>query len=175
MPESCWSGLIEPGASHWLSEECRDRNIEYSIGYAIDERVRNALLLVQEQDWAPAVDTNAKPRPGAEFVELTDLVNLAAWPTGTRLIVRRERPHPGAQLTLFDTIEGRRHTAFITDTADIAGLELRQRQRARADNVIRDTKACGLANLPFDDIVNNDTWKRLCFAANDLLAWAHDT
>jgi len=96
-------------------------------------------------------------------VEITGLVDLTAWPDGTRLIVRRERPHPGAQLTLFDTIEGMRHTAFITDTpgADIAGLELRHRQRARAENVIRDTKACGLANLPFDCVVNND-----------LLAWA---
>jgi hypothetical protein len=102
-------------------------------------------------------------------------VNLDAWPTGTRLIVRRERPHPGAQLSLFDTVDGFRHTACITNTAgyDIAALELRQRQRARAENVIRDAKATGLANLPFDDIVNNDVWMQLCFTANDLLAWAN--
>jgi len=162
------------GASHWLAEQIRDRNAEFSIGYAIDQRVRDALVLVQEEDWIPAVDVDGTPRPGAQVVELTGLVNLDAWPEHTRLIVRRERPHPGAQLTLFDTIEGRRHIAFITDTTgdDIADLELRQRQRARAENVIRDTKACGLANLPFDCIVNNDTWMRLCFAANDLLAWA---
>ncbi len=88
--------------------------------------------------------------------------------------MRRETPHPGAQLTLFDTIEGKRHTAFITDQTDddIAALELFQRRRARAENVIRDTKACGLANLPFDDIVNNETWMQLCFAAHDLLTWA---
>lgn len=113
-------------------------------------------------------------RPGAEVVELTDHVNLDAWPNGTRLIVRRETPHPGAQLTLFDTIEGKRHTAFITDDTDddIAGLELFQRRRARAENVIRDTKACGLANLPFDCVVNNETWMNLCFAAHDLITWA---
>ena len=94
------------------------------------------------------------------MVELTELVELDGWPDGTRLIVRRERPHPGAQLSLFDTIEGMRHTAFITNQtgADIAQLELRQRQRARAENVIRDAKATGLANLPFDDIVNNQVW-----------------
>ena len=87
--------------------------------------------------------------------------------------MRRERPHPGAQLSLFDTVEGFRHTAFITNQtdADVAALELRQRQRARAENVIRDAKATGLANLPFDDIVNNDAWMQLCFTANDLLAW----
>jgi len=162
------------GLSHWLADEIRARNARFSIGYPIDGRIRDALSLVQEEDWSPAIDASGKPRPGAQVVELTDLVDLDAWPAGTRLIVRRERPHPGAQLSLFDTIEGRRHTAFITDTPgpDIAGLELRHRQRARAENVIRSTKACGLANLPFDCVVNNDTWMRLCFAANDLLAWA---
>lgn len=85
-----------------------------------------------------------------------------------------KRPHPGAQLSLFDTIEGFRHTAFITNQTsyDVAALELQQRQRARAENVIRDTKACGLANLPFDDVVSNEVWMNLCFAANDLLSWA---
>ncbi len=162
------------GASHWFTEEIRARNAEFSIGHPIDHRLRDALGLVQEEAWNQAIDGDGRPRPGAQVVEITGLVDLTAWPVGTRLVVRRERPHPGAQLTLFDTIEGMRHTAFITDTSgpDIAGLELRHRQRARAENVIRDTKACGLANLPFDCIVNNDTWMRLCLAANDLLAWA---
>ncbi len=162
------------GASHWFTEEIRARNAQFSIGHPIDQRVRDALGLVQEEAWTQAVDGDGRLRPGAQVVEITGLVDLDAWPDGTRLIVRRERPHPGAQLTLFDTIEGMRHTAFITDTPgpDIAGLELRHRQRARAENVIRDTKACGLANLPFDCVVNNDTWMRLCCAANDLLAWA---
>ncbi|MGE0305185.1 MAG: IS1380 family transposase [Microbacteriaceae bacterium] len=162
------------GASHWLAEECVDRNIEFSLGYQIDQRVRDGVMCVPTGCWHPAVDTDGTRRDGAEIVELTDFVNLDAWPDGTRLIVRREHPHPGAQLSLFDTIEGFRHTAFITNTRgyNIAALECRQRQRARAENVIRDAKATGLANLPFDDIVNNDVWMQLCFTANDLLAWA---
>jgi hypothetical protein len=165
------------GASHWFAEECRARNIGYTLGYYIDHRVRDALLLVQEEAWEPAIDTGGQPREDAQIIEVTDLVNLDAWPAGTRLIVRRERPHPGAQLSLFDTIEGFRHTVFITDTPgnDIAGLELRQRQRARAEQVIRDTKACGLANLPFDDTADNDAWLQLVICANDLLAWARRT
>jgi hypothetical protein len=161
------------GASHWFSEECRLANIEYSLGYWVDHRVRDAVLLTQEEDWQPAVEPDGKRRDGAQVIELTALVNLGDWPDGTRLIVRREDPHPGAQLSLFDTVEGKRHTAFITDTTsdDIAALELRHRQRGRAERVVRDVKACGLANLPFDCIVNNDTWMRLCFTANDLLAW----
>jgi len=162
------------GASHWLTEECRDRNLGFSIGYAIDGRVRDALVCVPDDCWSPARDGNGDARDGAQVIEITGLVDLDSWPDGTRLIVRRERPHPGAQLTLFDTIEGMRHTAFITDQtdADIAGLELAQRQRARAEAVIRDTKACGLANLPFDDVVSNDVWMQLCFTAHDLLSWA---
>jgi len=162
------------GASHWLTEECRDRNLGFSIGHPIDGRVRDGLLCVPDDCWTPARDGNGDARDGAEVVEITGLVDLDAWPAGTRLIVRRERPHPGAQLTLFDTIEGLRHTAFITDQtdADIAGLELAQRQRARAEAVIRDTKACGLANLPFDDVVANDVWMQLTFTARDLMSWA---
>jgi len=162
------------GASHWFAEECVDRNLDYSFGFHIDHRVRDGVMMIPTGCWHPAIDIGGARRDGAEVVELTDFVDLTAWPTGTRLIVRRERPHPGAQLTLFDTIEGFRHTAFITNqtSADVAALELQQRQRARAENVTRDTKACGLANLPFDDIVNNDVWMNLCFAANDLLSWA---
>lgn len=162
------------GTSHWLVEACRDRNIGFSLGFQITSRVRDAITCTHDDDWVPAVDGNGCPRPGAQVTELTESMDMTAWPTGTRVIVRRERPHPGAQLTLFDTIEGMRHTAFITDLDDddIAGLELFQRQRARAENVIRDTKACGLANLPFDCVVNNDVWMQLCFTAHDLLVWA---
>jgi hypothetical protein len=162
------------GASHWFAAECIDRNLDYSFGFSIDHRVRDGVLCVPTGCWHPAIDAGGARRDGAEVVELTDFVDLAGWPDGTRLIVRRERPHPGAQLTLFDTIEGFRHTAFITNQTshDVAALELQQRQRARAENVIRDAKACGLANLPFDDVVNNEVWMTLCFAAHDLLAWA---
>lgn len=162
------------GASHWFAEECRDRNISFSLGYWINSQVRDALLLTQEEDWEPARDANGALRPGAQVTEITHLVNLDAWPEDTRLIVRRERPHPGAQLSLFDTIEGLRHTAFITDTTgtDLAALDLRHRQRGRAEQIIRDTKACGLAKVPFESATNNDRWMQLTFCANDLLCWA---
>lgn len=162
------------GASHWFAEECVGRNIEFSLGYQIDDRVRDGVVCVPTGCWQPAINADGTRRDGAWVVEITSLVNMSSWPAGTRLIVRRERPHPGAQLSLFDTIDGHRHTAFITNQpgADICALELRHRQRARAENVIRDAKACGLANLPFDDIVNNDVWMQLCLTANDLLGWA---
>ena len=82
------------GASHWFAEECRVRNIGFSLGYWIDGRVRDALLLVQEEDWEPAREAGGQIRDGAQVVEITGLVNLDAWPAGTRLIVRREHPIP---------------------------------------------------------------------------------
>lgn len=163
-------------ASHWLTEECANRNLDFSVGYRVTETVRDALHLTQEEHWQPATNAAGRRRPGAQVVELTHLMNLADWPAGTRLICRRERPHPGAQLSLFDDIEGFRHTCFLTNQhGDPHLLEARHRARGAAESVIRDTKACGLANLPFDGAADNDTWMQLTFAARNLLAWAQHT
>ena len=174
------SGLVRAdaaGASHWLAEECRDRNLTFSVGFFCDGRVRDALLWCQEEDWTPAVEAGGRRRAGAYVIELTGLVNLSGWPTGTRLICRRERPHPGAQLSLFDDHEGWRHTCFLTDQTDrdIAALECRHRQRGRAETVIRDVKACGLDTMPSNDVVNNELWAQLAACALNLCAWTRQT
>ena len=86
----------------------------FSVGVAITEPVREAIR--HATDWIPAIDTDGEPRDGAEICEITGLVPADGYPEGTRFIVRRERPHPGAQLSLFDTIEGMRHKVMATDT-----------------------------------------------------------
>ena len=75
-----------------------------------------------------AYDAEQSPRDGAWVVELTGLLDLSGWPAGMRVIVRKERPHPGAQLRFTDT-DGLRLTAFITNTCgrQLADLELRHR------------------------------------------------
>ncbi len=65
----------------------------------------------------PAIDQDGEPRDGAWVTELTGRVNLPDWPEGTRLICRRERPHPGAQLSFTD-LDGHRFQCFITDQSD---------------------------------------------------------
>ncbi len=87
--------------------------------------------------------------------------------------MRRERPHPGAQFCVFDA-EGHRHTAFITDQGakDIAALELRHRQRARAEDEIRCGKETGMRNMPFAAFEHNQVWLELSLIAQDLLSWA---
>jgi hypothetical protein len=82
------------GATHWFAEHCRTRTCQFSFGYPITGHVRDALLLVDEWDWEPALNADGEDRTGAWVVELTDLVDLSAWPDRTRLLVRRERPHP---------------------------------------------------------------------------------
>ena len=127
--------------------------------------------------WYPAIDSSGELRDGAWVAEATTLVNLSTWPAGTRLVLRKERPHPGAQLRFTD-IDGMRITAFITDTApaevpgQLAGLELRHRQHARVEDRIREAKAAGLANLPCHSFNANAAWLEIVLAAADLVAWA---
>jgi hypothetical protein len=85
--------------------------------------------------------------------ELTELVDLSAWPPGTRLILRKERPHPGAQLRITDH-NGMRITGLLTNTPpggagrQLADLELRHRRHARVEDRIRAGKDTGIRNLP---------------------------
>lgn len=111
--------------------------------------VADAVLAVPECAWTPAYDIDGDPRRGAWVAEITDLIDLHRWPAGSRLIIRRERPHPGAQPRLTDA-DGHRFTAFLTDTSggQLADLEVRHRCDARVEDRIRCGKATGLRNLP---------------------------
>ena len=126
--------------------------------------------------WYPAMQADGGIRDGAWVAEATDLVDLSKWPAGTRLILRKERPHPGAQLRFTDA-DGHRVTGFLTDTPNgviagqLAGLELRHRQHARVEDRIRQAKATGLANLPFNSFDANAAWLEIIMAATDLIAW----
>lgn len=125
--------------------------------------------------WTSAYDGHGHPREGAQVAELTGLLpglTDAGWPAGMRVIARRERPHPGAQLRLTDR-DGWRITLFATNTAggQLADLELRHRQRARAKDRIRGLKDSGLRNLPLHDLAQNRIWLELVLLAADLLGW----
>jgi hypothetical protein len=161
------------GATHRFVKALAEANICFSIGFPIAGQVKDALLLAQEEDWVPAVETDGSIRPGAWVTELTDLVNLKDWPGGARIICRRENPHPGAQLTLFDISAEFRHTCFITSTqgVDRRALELRQRGHARVEDRVRTWKDCGLKNLPFDGFARNQAWVAASLVAGSLLAW----
>ena len=165
------------GATHTFADACRTAGVGFSFGYPVDWRVQDAVDTLNLADaWYPAIDTDGGIRDGAWVAEATTLVNLNSWPPGTRLILRRERPHPGAQLRFTDA-DGMRVTAFITDTepgaipGQVAGLELRHRQHARVEDRIRELKATGLRNLPCHSFWANAAWLEIALAAADLVTW----
>ncbi|MET7719182.1 IS1380 family transposase, partial [Streptomyces sp. NPDC005407] len=153
----------------WLAK--RGRWLSYSVGMTITDTAHQAVLKVPASAWTPAVEPGGEIRDGAWVAELDGDV-LAGWPRGMRLIVRKERPHPGAQLRFTDA-DGQRLTCFATNTTDvpIASLELRHRQRARAEDRIRNARATGLRNLPLHETAQNQIWLEIVQLALDLLAW----
>ena len=160
------------GASHELLDWCREGRIRYSVGYDLTLAVRAAILTTRDQDWVCALDQDGSERPNGQVTEITDHLDLQGWPARSRVIVRRERAHPGAQLTFTD-LDGHRFQAILTDQPgnDIAALERHHRGRARVEDHIRNDKDTGLRNLPFRDFEHNRVWLALVALAHDLLAW----
>ena len=151
-----------------------DLNLQYSVGFYGMPPIVEALSKVPRQAWRAALDGDGAPREGAQVAELTRYLptTLRGWPPGMRVIARRERPHPGAQLRLTDD-NGWRITCFATNTRgwSIADLEVRHRQRARAEDRIRNLKDTGLTNLPFHGFAQNQIWLEITLLAADLLVW----
>jgi hypothetical protein len=153
-----------------------DLGLDYSVGFYGMPPVVEALNHVPRQAWRAAIDSDGLPREGAQVAELTAYLpaTLRGWPAGMRVIARRERPHPGAQLRLTDH-EGWRITCFATNTRGpgwtLAALEVRHRQRARAEDRIRGLKDTGLRNLPLHGFAQNQIWLEIITLAADLLAW----
>jgi hypothetical protein len=160
------------GATHELADHCHEGNMRFSFGYELTESVRAAILEIPEDAWVPALDQDGSERDNGEVAEITDRVDLSCWPRGSRLIVRRERPHPGAQLSFTDH-DGYRFQAILTDQTDqnIAVLERRHRQRARVEDRIRDDKDTGLAKFPFKEFALNEVWLEIVMLTHDLIVW----
>jgi hypothetical protein len=160
------------GATHGFVDYCREGNMRFSVGYELTGQVRTAILEIPEDAWVPALDQDGTTRKNGEVCEITDRVDLASWPDGTRLIIRRERPHPGAQLSFSDH-DGYRFQAILTDQPDpdIAVLECRHRQHAHVEDRIRDDKDTGLSKFPFKKFALNEVWLEIVMLAHDLIVW----
>jgi hypothetical protein len=148
----------------------------FSVGVAITEPVRDAISMAT--GWIPTLDADGDLRDGAQIDEITGLLPAdlrGNYPEGTRFIVRRENPHPGAQLSLFDTIEGMRHQVMATDTpvggGSIQFLEARHRGHARVEDRIRTGKDTGFGRFPSRVFAINAAWLELALTGIDLLAW----
>ena len=158
------------GCTHDFLQAVVDMKLGFSVSMKTSDRLQDAILGVSEDAWAPAVCQDMSERDGAWVTELHNF-DLTGWPEGSRVICRRERPHPGAQLKFTD-LDGHRFQAFMTDqTADPVLLEARHRARARIEDTIRYAKDTGLRNFPFRDLAANAAWLELVLIARDLTAW----
>ncbi|MDQ2896923.1 MAG: IS1380 family transposase [Actinomycetota bacterium] len=177
LPQSALDGEIlarsdSAGASHDFASGCRETRIRFSLGYPINATAREQILNLPEGAWRQAINQDGQPREGAWVTELTGLLDLSSWPSGTRLICRRERPHPGAQLSFTD-LDGHRFQCFITDQPDVevAALEATHRQHAEVEDRVKTLKACGAGQLPFCSFAANAAWFELALLAHDVLTW----
>ncbi|MEZ5085440.1 MAG: IS1380 family transposase [Tessaracoccus sp.] len=157
------------GFLEWLTRH----RLSYSVGYTLPFDTAELYQLIPEKVWTSAYDADGEPRDGADVAEFTGLLDLENWPRGMRVIVRRERPHPGAQLR-FDDVDGYRLTAFATNSrrGQLPDLELRHRRRARCEDRIRIAKDTGLRNLPLKGFGQNKIWCHLVLIASELMAWS---
>jgi hypothetical protein len=154
----------------WLT--ARSRRLGYSVGLTITGDIQDAIGKIPASAWTQAYDGDGEPRHGAWVAEITGMLDLDGWPAGMRVIVRKERPHPGAQLRFTD-IDGHRFTCLATGTkgGQLPDLELRHRRRARCEDRIRCAKDTGLRNLPLKGFAQNQLWCEIVALACELLAW----
>jgi hypothetical protein len=164
------------GCSHAVLDYLHARKLGYSVGFTLPDITPALLDRIPESAWTDAYDAEGQVREGAMVAELTGLLDLTGWPPGMRVIVRKERPHPGAQLRITD-VNGWRVTAFATNTppggpgSQLPELELRHRRRARVEDRIRCMKDAGLRNLPLQSFHANRIWLAVVALAADLTAW----
>lgn len=160
------------GCTHEVVSWLVAQRLSYSLGFTLPDTFAEKLETMPAQSWTPAYDADRQPRDGAWVADVTGMLDLSGWPPGMRVIVRKERPHPGAQLRLTDA-DGHRITAFATNTArgQLADLELRHRRRARCEDRIRNAKDTGLTNLPLHEFAQNQIWCAIVSLACELIAW----
>jgi Transposase DDE domain group 1 len=184
----------------------RGYQLTYSVGWELGERERQAIRLVPGAAWQIAVDQRGEVRERrsddacgdrccghrkcwieeAHVTELTALLRqcpagdqLAGWPASMRVLARRERPHPGAQLSLFEAGDGWRYSLWVTNLpattrgwrATPAYIDAAHRVHARVEDGIRTGKDCGIGRFPSQQMAMNKAWFTAALIAAALLAW----
>jgi hypothetical protein len=153
---------------------------EFTVGWAVGEREHAAIAKLPDTAWTPAIDITGDPRDPRESAAVAELTGLLPagmftdYPDGMRIIVRRERPHPGAQLDLIEQRDGWRYTCLATDSpaGQHAWLDARHRSHARVEDRIRCGKDTGLGRFPSKRFAINQAWLACALTAIDLIAWA---
>ena len=153
--------------------KCRERNIGFSVVARSNASVHAAISRIRFDDkrWQPALTQAGEPRPGAAVAELTEFVDLSGWPEATRLIVRREPLHQGAQGSLFPSATFRYWGHYTDSTADPVEADIDMRGHARVEDNIRRLKDSGASRFPFTDLDANRAWLDVVAFADALVRW----
>lgn len=156
-----------------LARACRGRNIGFATVARSTAQVTAAIDRARWDStrWQPAIRQDGEARKGAEVAELTDLVDLSAWPSGTRLIVRSEPLHPGAQQTLFPHHRYRFWGHYTDAAGDPVDLDAHMRAHAHVEDHIKRLKDSGAQRFPFTAKAANAAWLAIVCLADGLVRW----
>lgn len=177
------AGATKAFLAHLVGLREQGMQVDFSVGWRLGmpgNTMHQAIAAQPRWAWVPAIDEHGDPLEHAGVVELTGQLlalnprALLGYPPGMRIIVRRERPHPGAQLDLFEHSTGWRYTAFATTSriGQLAALDARHRAHARVEDRIRCAKDTGLGRFPSRDFAINHAWLVAAMIAVDLTAFA---
>ena len=172
VKRSVWVRTDSAGCTNFVWR-CRERNIGFSVVARSNAKVYAAISHVahDSQLWTPALTQTGAPDPRAEVIDLTEHADMTAWPSGTRLIVRRERRHPGAQHSLFPSLEYLYWGHYTDAEGDPAELDAHMRAHAHVEDNIRRLKDSGAQRFPFSSFEANQTWLDLVCFADTLVRW----
>lgn len=161
------------GCTRAFTDGCRERNIGFGVVARQNSNIHGAIgrLSVLDGRWVRTERADGTHRHIAHVAEITDLVDLTAWPSGTRLIVRREKRHPGTQRSLFPSEEFRYWAHYTDQTGTPDELDTHMRAHAHVEDHIRRLKASGLERFPFTNLDANRAWLALVGMAADLVRW----
>jgi Transposase DDE domain group 1 len=159
------------GRTHPFTRDCREAGIRFSVGYEVDERMRQAILETPESAWQAAIDgegKRARGRLGHPADRRRRSLRLARGNKTDRAKRASPSRRPVSGLRRGGLPPHRFH--HRPRGTDIAALELRHRRRAKVENEIRCGKDTGMRNLPFAAFCHNRVWLELSLIAQELLA-----
>jgi hypothetical protein len=161
------------GCTHGFVDGCRERNVGLAVSARQNTSIHNAIHKIRYDSdrWVPALTQHGEIRDGAWVAEITDLVDLSAWPQGTRVVVRREPAHPGAQTSLFPDYDYRYWGHYTDQAGTPVELDIFMRAHAHVEEHIQRLKDSGLCRFPFTDIDANRARLAIVAFADSLVRW----
>jgi hypothetical protein len=163
------------GCTHGFVDGCRERNIGFAVVARSNASIHKAISQIHAADpdrrWQPARRRTGDPAQRSQVAEITDLVDLSDWPEGTRMIVRREQLHQGAQRSLFPSLLYRYWGHYTDATGSPVELDAHMRDHAHVEDHIKRLKDSGLERFPFTNLDANRAWLQLVCLSADLVRW----